>query len=467
MHLNKVPNLIKGVSLVTFLAITLGIIVVCALLTYGNHVRTKKQYTKKEHIDHSLYKEVLKRLDEHLPLQKAINRFNIHHDTLLQSIQHHTNFPLTQNDRIKLLVNSEEKFPALFAEIENAKHHIHVLYYTIRDDEIGSELLRRLREKAKQGVEIRILVDGIGSKDFINSDSFKQLNEEGIHCKAFAPPKLSFLFHLNFRNHRKIVVIDGRVAFTGGLNVGDEYEHKDPKKGYWRDMHLLIEGESVLLLQRMFATDWYYVTEEKIKEDNQYFPQFTKEGTQTEAKRTALAQVIPSGPDMKQFVARDVYRDMIHATQRMIWLATPYFIPDKTIQESIIKIAQQGKEVLLLVPKKTDNPLVQHAAYHYYEQLLKAGVQIYLYEKGFYHGKVALVDDIVTKVGSVNMDQRSFHYSFEVGVFMYHEQTAQRMKEIFEEDLAVSTKLTQEDIKQRSWWKKALTPVCLLFARWL
>lgn len=454
-----------------FLTLTILIIVLLVgIFSFGNHFRLKKQYEKKQHADAKLFQPVLHNMDQHLSMDEAKKQFHIdQHDSLLQFIKQKTNFPLTQNDRVQVLLNGEQKYPALFEAIKEAKHHIHLLYYTVQDDQIGKKLQQLLIKKAQQGVEVRLLVDGVGSKELTKSTTaFRNLEEAGVECAVFAPPTVSFLLHLNFRNHRKIVVVDGRIGFTGGLNIGDDYLHKNPTKGYWRDIHVLVEGESVLLLQRIFATDWYYVTNKKVKEDKQFFPQFTQEGTQqTDTETAALAQVIPSGPDMRLDVMKQVYKELILSAKKKVWLATPYFVPDDMIMSALKEARKKGVEVALLVPKKTDNVFVQAASYHYFQPLLRAGVKIYQYKKGFYHAKMALVDDEVAKIGSANLDQRSLNYSFEAGLFIYHQETCQKVKEIFEYDFKDCTRLQPTQLRSRSLWQRMGTQFSLLLAPWL
>jgi cardiolipin synthase len=450
----------------------IALIVLIGLFFFGNQIRLRKQYEKKQSVDSKLFQKVLNNMDQHLSVEEASRRFQIfEHLPLLCSIKERTHFPLTQNDRITILKNGTETFPALLKEIEQAKHHIHLLFYTVQDDQIGNQLLDLLIKKAEEGVEVRLLVDGVGSKALLKTAG-ERLKKSGIHFAVFSPPKLSFLLHLNFRNHRKIAVMDGRVGLIGGLNVGDEYLHKDSKLGYWRDIHVLIEGESVLLLQRIFATDWNYVTNNKIAENPQYFPQYTKEGTQksqehTGKSNTALVQVVPSGPDMKSDVVNLLYKEMILSAKKKIWLATPYFIPDQTIMDALIEARNKGIEVSIIVPKNTDNFLIQAASYHYFQPLLRSGVQIYQYKKGFYHAKIALVDDQLAKIGSANLDQRSFHYSFEAGLFIYHKETCEQVKQIFEQDFKDCTLLEDKQVKGRSFLQRTATQLSLLLAPWL
>ncbi|MDQ0339358.1 cardiolipin synthase [Caldalkalibacillus uzonensis] len=455
-------------TLLIILVIVIGIIGLAALYVAGQHVYLRRQFQKKEQADGRLFQRVRHNLNERLSVKEAEQRFKLElHTEVLQFIKANTDFPLTQNDRLRILNNGEELFPALFEEIAKAKHHVHILFYTVQNDHISNKLFEKLEQKVQEGVQVRLLVDGVGSHSLIGGKRFKELQKRGIQCSVFTPPRLRFLPYMNFRNHRKIVVIDGNVAFTGGLNVGDEYVHRDPNTGFWRDVHLLIEGESVLLMQRIFATDWYYTTGELLEENEQFFPTFTTEETQQHDQGTILAQVVPSGPDMTRSMAKDSYLKVICAAKERVWLGTPYFVPDQEMIEALKQARKRGIEVKLIVPKRTDNPLAHYASFHFHKQLLPAGVEIYLYEKGFYHAKIALVDNYIANIGSVNLDRRSFYYSFEAGLFIYDRHICQRMETIFKQDLKDCKPLLPEQLYRQPLWAKAATQLSLIMAPWL
>jgi cardiolipin synthase A/B len=263
--------------------IMLGVIVLILIvfgLYVGYRVHMHRQYLKKEKTDRELYRQILDHLHRRLGVSEAAQQFGLEqYVSILHTVRKFTRFPLTENDRIKLLENGEEKFPELIRMIKEAKHHLHLLYFIMSDDYIGMEILSLLEEKVKEGVEVRLLIDGVGSFRFHRSQTYSRCRRAGIKCGVFSPAKPAYWWSLNARNHRKIVVADGRVGMTGGLNIGDEYLHRDPQKGFWRDIQVLVEGEAVLLLQNIFATDWYYATGIKIAEDDRYFPQYSAEGT--------------------------------------------------------------------------------------------------------------------------------------------------------------------------------------------
>ncbi|GGK25161.1 cardiolipin synthase [Caldalkalibacillus thermarum] len=455
-------------TLLIIVLIVTGLAVLAVAYVAGQHVYLRRQFQKKAQADQRLFQRVRHNLNERLSVQEAEQRFKLEpHTEVLRFIQGNTDFPLTQNDRLRILNNGEALFPALFEEIDKAQHHVHILFYTVQDDHISNQLFEKLEQKVQEGVEIRLLVDGVGSHTLIGGERFKALQKQGIQCGVFAPPRLRFLPYMHFRNHRKIVVIDGKVAFTGGLNVGDEYLHRDPNTGFWRDVHVLIEGESVLLMQRIFATDWYYTTGEMLEENDQYFPTFTRQETHQRDQQTILAQVVPSGPDMTRPIAKDSYLIAIHKAKKRIWLGTPYFVPDQEIIEALNAARKRGVEVKLIVPKRTDNPFVHYASFHFHKQLLPAGVEIYLYHKGFYHAKMALVDDYIANIGSVNLDRRSFHFDFEAGLFIYDRHVYRQVEAIFKQDLQDCRQLKAEQLFQQPWWIRTATQLSLLMAPWL
>lgn len=451
-----------------YVAIFILLLVTIVGYVVGRHMKAKQQFQIKQHSDEKLYLKVLKNLDNRLSIDDAVKRFNLaNYEQALRSIKEATHYPLTVNDRIQLLRTGDEKFPALYQALEEAKHNINILYYTINDDQTGQTFIDMLIKKAKAGVQVRLLVDGLGSRTFSKSEEYTACKKAGIACQIFSPTKPAFFIDLNFRNHRKIVVIDGRIAFTGGLNVGDEYVHKDKNKGYWRDIHVLIEGESVLLLQRIFATDWMYATHEQLAEDERFFPQYTETGTHKNKTDTALIQVIPSGPDMKTHTLKAALKDIILSAQNRIWLGTPYFVPDKTVMDALQEACAKGIDVRLLIPKRTDSTLVQYASYYYLEELMYSGARIYCYEKGFYHSKIALIDNHICKIGSSNYDNRSFHYNFEDDILIYHQETCAQVQQIFEEDLQNCYRLQFDHLDQRKIWERVATKISLSLAPWL
>ena len=340
---------------------------------------------------------------------------------------------------IEIYTDGKEKFKALYDEMEKAREYIHIQYYIIRNDELWQTFEKLLIEKVRQGVEVRLLYDSMGSRSMKKSD-WKRLKEAGIQVGEFFPALLGRLqLRMNYRNHRKIVVIDGRTAFVGGFNIGREYVGLDPKFGYWRDTHLQIRGSAVLSLHIRFILDWNYATKQNLFITDRYFRECGEERQGEEA-----VQIIASGPDSKWQNIRNVYLKMISKARKNIYIQTPYFIPDETILNAIRIAAMSGVDVRVMIPCKPDHPFVYWATFSYIGDLLEAGAKCYTYDNGFLHAKGMVVDGVVSCYGTANMDIRSFRLNFEVNAVVYSEKTAERLEALFLEDLKVCTRVTQK-----------------------
>lgn len=409
--------------------------------SFGINYRKNKLYSKKIIEDHHQEELVLEKLD-------LYNRKNLEATKenafvgLTNMIYQTDRSPLTTNNKAELLINGEEKFPAVLEALRNATHHIHIEYYIYEDDEIGRAIEQIMIEKAKEGIEVRFIYDDFGSAS-IRKSLVKRLRNNGV--KAFPFYKIKFIklaSRLNYRNHRKIIVIDGRISFVGGINISDKYSNAATgNKLYWRDTHLKIEGDSTAILQHIFIGDWNYCAGKKLKITDQYFPKIGELDGETQN-----IQIVSSGPDSDR---PSIYYAIIKAIQsakKEIFLTSPYFIPGETIIDSMKMAALSGVEVKLLVPGISDSYLVNAAAKSYYTQLLKAGVQIYLYKKGFLHAKTMVADRALAIVGTANLDYRSFDLNFEVNAVVYDDQLAEELAFNFENDL-----LHSEEIDIQSW----------------
>lgn len=354
--------------------------------------------------------------------------------------------PLTRRNDIRVLTNGKEKFTALFEDIAKAQHHIHLEYYIFRDDNIGTQLQKLLIEKAQKGVEVRVIIDALGSSS-LSSAFIEIMRSQGVQVCKFFPLKLPQLFKtINYRNHRKCVVIDGTIGYLGGLNVGDEYLSRDPKLGLWRDTHLRIEGESVQTMQATFLNDWYYLTGQELR-NQRYYPNHR-------IKSEFLTQILAGGPDSKQEPMKELFFTILMAAQKEILLTTPYFIPDESMIMALKSAALSGLNVVLLVQGKPDHKLPYLATSSYFEELLKAGVQIYRYQKGILHSKVLVIDEKISIVGSANFDIRSFQIDFELSALIYSSQIAERLKLDFQRDLKESVPILYQEFSQRGLWLK-------------
>lgn len=349
----------------------------------------------------------------------------------------------TQDNSIDIYTNGHDKFKELFHSIENAEDHIHMVYYIIKNDKLGNRLIETLTKKASEGVEVRFLYDGMGGIR-LPRNFFSKLKTAGGKVACFFPSLLPLInIRVNYRNHRKIAVIDGKEAFLGGLNIGDEYLGENKRFGYWRDTHLKIVGSAINSLQQRFLLDWRYASNEKIPFDKKYFPLLQFQGE-------SGIQIVSSGPDSEWEQIKNGFVKMISSAKKSIYIQTPYFIPDESILESLKIASLSGVDVRIMIPNKPDHLFVYWASLSYIGELLKSGVKSYKYDRGFVHSKTIVVDGKISSVGTANMDVRSFKLNFEVNAFIYDSNISKRLKSIFEEDMVFCTEITHELYYSRS-----------------
>ncbi|MCM3389725.1 cardiolipin synthase [Ureibacillus chungkukjangi] len=350
---------------------------------------------------------------------------------------------LTQDNDVQLYDDGAKKFEDLLEDIESAKDHIHVQYYIFKLDNLGKRIYTALLKKAQQGVKVRILYDEMGSRG-LRKRHFKSLLKLGGEIEVFFPSIFPLINpRLNFRNHRKIVIIDGRIGYIGGFNVGDEYLGLNKKFGYWRDTHLRIEGSSVHPLQTRFLLDWNQASDNNIIYSERYFPAIPKKGD-------IAVQIVSSGPDTEFPAIKNGYLKLLMSAKRYIYIQTPYFIPDNSFLNAIEIAALSGIDVRIMIPNKPDHMFVYWATYSYVGQLLRAGAKIFIYEKGFIHAKSIVIDDEASTVGTANIDVRSFSLNFEVNAFIYDRTLSHQLAEIFEKDILDCTELTLEKYENRA-----------------
>lgn len=343
----------------------------------------------------------------------------------------------TQDNDVTIYTDGREKFDALLADIKQATDHIHIQYYIIHEDGLGKELVATLTEKAKQGVQVRVLYDYMGSRG-ISSHFYKELKQAGGLVEVFFPN-----FHLNYRNHRKLAIMDGKIGYVGGFNVGDEYLGLDKKFGYWRDTHLRTEGEVVHALQTRFILDWNQASKHHdIAYEKHLFPSLPEAGN-------VGAQIVSSGPDTEWQQIKNGYVKMVNSAKKYIYLQTPYFIPDESLLDALKIAAMSGVDVRVMIPDKPDHMFVYWATLSHAGELLKAGAKIYVYENGFIHAKTLVIDDTTASVGTANIDPRSFKLNFEVNAFLYDEKTAEELRDAFEKDIPLAREITWEEYKKR------------------
>lgn len=356
---------------------------------------------------------------------------------------------LTARNNIELLVNGEQKFPRLLVDLERAQTTIHMEYYTFKFDDIGYQLIEVLIKKAKAGLIIRFIYDDYGSLG-IDQNVIKRMRSYGIEVFPFSEIKLfAFADRVNYRNHRKIVVIDSKIAYLGGLNVADDYtndQSSGEKTRYWRDSHVRIEGHAVAYVQNIFLNDWNFCAEQSIEIEKELSTEFNH----VTIDQQRLVQVVSSGPDSPQPTILYSMLHAIHSANSEILITTPYFIPNPALLKALKIAAISGVKVQLLVPETSDARVVDAAAQSYYYELMQVGVEVYKYTKGFIHAKTMVVDGFLGVLGTANFDERSFELNFEVNVLVYDGSFAQQLVESFENDLKGAKRLTIESWEKRS-----------------
>ena len=443
------------------LAIFLPVIGILFYFSFGINYRKRKMYSKKLLKDDNLAKKLKADI-----FQYSKNTFEQNNEEVEKSrelalmLLRDGTSPLTANNSVKLLVNGENKFPEVLKALREAKKHIHIEYYIYEDDKIGRAIEDVLIQKAKEGITVRFIYDDFGSRS-IRRKLVKRLKKGGV--KVFPFYKVIFIAfanRINYRNHRKIIVVDGKTAFTGGINVSDRYinNSNDTHKVFWRDTHLRIDGPGVQYLQYLFLCDWNFCAEDSVQPDEEYFP-----GEKDfPANANKVVQIAASGPDSDTPTIMFSLLQAINLATKEILITTPYFIPGNSLINALIIAALSGISVKLLVPGISDSRLVNHAARSCYADLLNAGVDIYQYNKGFVHAKTMVTDTSIAIIGTANMDQRSFDLNFEVNAIVYDPEIANQLKSVFFEDLKDAERIDVTAWNERAWYKVLLEQVARL-----
>lgn len=373
-----------------------------------------------------------------------------------------TQTPASPGNRVTALVDARAAYPAIFDAIAGARDHVHVFFYIIQPDEVGRSLRDALVGSARRGVTVRVACDAVGSSRLPWS-FWKPLLDAGGQVAYFRPiarllARLPRRERFDFRNHRKVVVVDGRSGFTGGINVGREYLGLDHRTGFWRDTHLRIDGPAVLALQKAFAADWLEAAGELL-DDARYFP-----APAADPGGSSTVQIVDSGPDREYPPISFVLVQAMALARRRLWITTPYFVPDAPVEQALMAAALRGVDVRLLVPCRSDAPIVTYAAETYYPDLLQAGVRVFRYERGFVHAKTMVVDDWAATVGSANLDMRSFHLNYEINAFVYDRSFADSLAAQFLEDLEHAEELPSDYDRRVSIPRRALQSVARMLS---
>ena len=356
----------------------------------------------------------------------------------------HSGAKCTYNNEVDVYYNGVDKFKQLIKDLKNAKKFIHIQYYIIRPDRLGKKIMSILEEKAAEGVEVRFLVDSMGSYK-VTKRSLKNFTKNGGKFEIFFPGILPHVnTRINYRNHRKMVIIDGEYGYTGGFNVGDEYIGEDKHIGFWRDTHIRIRGEAVNDLTDRFLLDWCYASGEEIDDFSKFYPEKPiRDGD-------IAIQIVTSGPDHNEEYIKNAYMKMINNAKKYVYLETPYFVPDSPMLEALKLSALSGVDVRLIIPGKPDHVFMKWAASAYIGDLLNAGAKVYLYQNGFIHAKTIVADGKVCTVGTANMDMRSYCLNFEVNAFIYDDRVANNLETQFFKDIEDCKVMTKEEYDKRN-----------------
>ena len=396
-------------------------------------------------------KEIIDAQRSTLPRLKRTDTDEItqHRAATVEMFRQLDNAPLIRRNAVEIITDGNDKFARMFADIKAAKHSIHIEYYTFYSDKIGTQLRDLLVQKAQEGVDVRVVYDAFGSHGTTNH-WFKPLHDAGGKTIPFVTSRNAVVsFRLNYHDHRKIVVIDGKIGYTGGFNVGDQYLGRAPKFGYWRDTHLRIIGHGVQLLQVRFIMDWNSSVNQadRLTYDLKYFPAPDKE-----ISGTTSMQLVTSGPDSTTEQIKLGYIKLINAARRCVWIQSPYLVPDDAVITALRMAAAAGIDVRIMIPCMPDHPFIYRATQYYANYLHQFGIKVYIYNNGFLHAKTMLVDDDMASVGSANQDFRSYSLNFEVNTFMYDHSIVRQLADIFQSDMEESTELTDKMIDAQGRW---------------
>ncbi|MDN3554075.1 cardiolipin synthase [Halomonas almeriensis] len=363
--------------------------------------------------------------------------------------------PLTSGNRAELLVDGQATFRSLFDGIERADDYIVVQFFIVREDVLGREFKQHLQDAAQREVRVYFLYDEIGCHQ-LSEHYLNDLREAGVQVSAFHSSRgFRHRFQLNFRNHRKVMVVDGREGWIGGSNVGVEYLGESPRHGHWRDTHLHLVGPSVLGLQEAFWEDWHWATGQVI--NLTWTPSTSGEECQN-------VIIVPSGPADPQETASLLVQHAIHSARERLWVTSPYFVPDHSVQDALRLAAMRGVDVRIMIPERPDHLLVFLSAFSFLPDMLRAGVRVYRYQPGFMHQKVMLIDDEAASVGTVNLDNRSFRLNFEITAFVPDRRFAADVHAMLVRDFAACRRVTLEEIQCRPLWRKLVSRAAYLLA---
>ena len=438
-------NPVKTISWILVLVL-LPVIGFIFFMFLGQNLRKEKIIARKGLKNHDSITSIAHEQVNNLSEIKNINSLYEDNIQLITLLLNNSNAVVTVGNKVDILHDGNMTFESVISAIENAQSFIHLEYYIFADDNIGRRIIDILKRKAQSGIEVRMIVDDVGSWE-LKTPFYKEMWNSNIYIYSFLRvhfPKLTS--KINYRNHRKIIIVDGKVGFVGGLNIADRYISGNKKLGIWRDTHLRIEGDAVNSLQTVFSIDWYFVSKEELN-DKKYFPHQKPIHDKT-------VQIVSSGADSDW---PSIMMGIIHAitsAKQSVYIETPYLIPTEGVLLALKTAALAGIDIKIIMPQKSDSMITLFSTRSYIRELLEAGVKIYFYQKGFLHSKILIIDNFVSIVGSANMDFRSFEQNFEISAFIYNTDIAQELTEKFFEDISNSNFITLTDWHSRSRMEK-------------
>ncbi len=422
-------------------------------LILGQNLNRQKIFREKKFIDEEKSNKLLKSFDE----EKKARRIAEEYIDIIKMNYNHSKALYTTGNSVKSYIIGEEKFNDLIKDIRLATKFIHIEYYIFRLDELGNKIIDELEKKVSQGVEVRLLVDGMGSKNLRGKD-IKYIRGLGIKFQLFFPGILPYInLRINYRNHRKIVVIDGNIGYVGGFNVGDEYINKGKQFDFWRDTHIRIQGEAVNELNKRFILDWDYASEGEIKEYDEYF-------YKQEIQGNVGMQIVSSGPDHKEEYIRNGYIKIINNAKKNVYIQTPYLVPDESTREALKIAALSGVDVRIMVPGEPDHFFMEWILSANIGELMECGVKIYRYQKGFIHSKTIVSDGKACSIGTANLDIRSFQLNFEINAFIFDDNFSKQQEEIFYNDIKDCNIVTMDEYNNRGRLMRIKEALIMLIA---
>lgn len=438
-------------TLIWILALTLLPVIGLVLYIFlGQDFRRKKIISKKT-IDRIGRKNISKHLCTNIDFkqvpQKVMKMVNL--------LSNNSELPIYANNRIEIFTSGKDAFDAFFTDITRATEHIHIEFYIIANDNAGTRLRDLLIKKVQEGVKVRVIYDYIGSFS-LNKKFLQPLKEAGAYIQAFLPIHRQIgLSKINYRNHRKLIVIDGKVGYTGGMNIANRYIVGN-HLGIWRDTMVRFEGSAVHGLQNAFLTDWYFV-ESKLITNKKYYP------TPRHFENN-IVQIVSSGPDTDWENIMQGIVAMIHSAEKYIYIHTPYFLPTEPILSALQIASLSGIDIRLMLPQRVDTKMIQLATHSYLKHVLEAGIRVFFYQNNFLHSKAIVSDDYVSTIGTANIDFRSYEQNFELNAFVYDKETAISLRKAFENDLKSCKEITLEQWKKRKRKERLKDSLARLFS---